>query len=363
MKKFLIVVFIFVFIIIGGILVAEHFYNKKNEEIIKIGMILNGEADDQSWGQSHYEGMEKTKEKLNLEIIYRESVPEDDRCIDVMEEMIEEGCSIIICNSYAYGEYELQVSKNHPELCFYHATGIETSDNLSTYFGRIYQMRYLTGIVAGMQTETDEIGYVAAFPISEVNRGINAFTLGVRSVNPDANVYVEWCNSWTGEDESRNATDTLLKKHNIDVLAMHTDAMAPLEQAEKNGIWSIGYNIDNSKNYPNSFLTAAIWNWEKFYTPRILEYKQGKFISQNYWESADTGIVDISPFTKNIKDNIFDAVQKEKAKLESGSFDVFYGPITDTNGNIRVFENESMSDTELLYEFDWYVEGVITDVQ
>ncbi len=363
MKKFLIIALIFIVIIIAGIIGAEHLHKDKENETIKIGMILNGDISDRSWGQSHYEGMEKTKEKLNLEVIYHESVPQDEQCIEIMEELVSDGCNIIICNSYAYGEYELQVAKKYPELCFYHAAGVETSENLSTYFGRIYQMRYLTGIVAGLQTETDEIGYVAAFPISEVNRGINAFTLGVRSVNPDAKVYVEWCNSWTNEEESRKSANKLINEHNIDILTMHTDAMAPLEVAEENGIWSIGYNIDNSNIYPNSFLTAAIWNWGNFYTPRIQEYKEGKFSSQSYWESAETGIIDIAPFTTNVKPDIHEAVQKEKDKLESGTFDVFYGPITDTNGKTRVLEGESMSDNELLYEFDWYVDGVVTNVQ
>lgn len=363
MKKFFVIVFAFLLLIILGIVAVDFFYKEKDDKTIKVGMILNGEIDDRSWSQSHYNGMESTKEKLNLEVIYNEKTPENEQSIEIMEGFIEEGCEIIVCNSYGYGEYELEVAKRYPELCFYHAAGVETSENLSTYFGRIYQMRYLTGIVAGMQTETDKIGYVAAFPISEVNRGINAFTLGVKSVNPDAEVYVEWCNSWIGEEESRKAAEQLLNQYDIDVMAMHTDAMAPLEVAEENGIWSIGYNIDNSKNYPDSFLTAAVWNWERFYTPRIQEYKEGRFASNSYWESADTEMIDISDFTDNVKPGIYDAVAKEKQKLESGGFDVFYGPITDTEGKVRVQEGESMSDNELLYEFDWYVEGVVTNVE
>lgn len=193
------------------------------KEKTRVGLILNGTKDDHSWSQSHYEGIMEAAENLNLEVLYRESVPATEECREVMEEFAEAGCRIIITDSYNYGEYELAEAEEHPEIYYYHATGVEESDNLATYFGRIYQMRYLTGIVAGLQTETNEIGYVAAFPLSEVNRGLNAFTLGVRSVNPDAVVYVEWSNSWTDYDATRAAAETLIASHDIDVLAMHTD--------------------------------------------------------------------------------------------------------------------------------------------
>lgn len=361
MKKICIVVMSFLLLILMGIVIVDTMYRNKEDESIKVGMVLNGTKTDQSWSQSHYEGMEMTKQELDLEVIYREAVPEDERSIAVMEELIEEGCKIIICNSYSYGEYEHEVAGQHSDIFFYHAAGVETAKNLSTYFGRIYQMRYLAGIVAGMQTETNEIGYVAAFPISEVNRGINAFTLGAKSVNPDAVVYVEWSNSWTGEQENRTAAEKLLEKHSIDILTMHTDALSPLDVAEENAIWSIGYNVDNSAYYPNSFLTAPIWNWEKFYTTRIQEYKQGGFSENSYWESTQTGIVELAPLTGNVKPGILEVVKREKERLEKGSFDVFYGPVKDIFGKVRVQEGENMSDMELLYEFDWYVEGVITD--
>ena len=188
---------ILLIIILGifGISTAE-----QNTEVTvkqtKVGLVLNGSSSDNSWGQSHYEGLQECSDHLNLEILCRENVPEDESSKDVMEELIRQGCEIIICDSFGYGEWEIQVAEAYPEIFFFHATGVEERKNLATYFGRIYQMRYLSGIVAGLQTETDEIGYVAAFPISEVNRGINAFTLGVQAVNPDAVVHVIFTDSW-----------------------------------------------------------------------------------------------------------------------------------------------------------------------
>lgn len=225
------------------------------KEKTKVGFVLNGNCDDRSYSQSHYEGMQKTAQKLNLDVTYRESVPTDERSKEVMQELIDDGCKIIICNSYDYGEEIVEVAEENPDIYFFHATGIRQGKNLATYFGRMYQFRYLSGIVAGLQTETNEIGYVAAFPISEVNRGINAFTLGVKSVNPDASVYVEWCNSWTDDAATEQAAEELFDAHAIDVVAMHTDSLRVLELAEERGIWSIGYNLDNCEKFPNTFLT------------------------------------------------------------------------------------------------------------
>lgn len=361
MKKISIIAAIILAVIIAGIL----FMNDSQQETevtkkqTKVGFLLNGSCQDNSWGESHYLGMENSAKTLNLNVTYRENVKEDESCLAIIEELITEGCEIIICNSFGQGEWALQAAKKYPEVYFFHATGIEEAENLSTYFGRIYQMRYLSGIVAGLQTKTNAIGYVAAFAIDEVNRGINAFTLGVRAVNPEANVYVTWSESWTDDAAAETATKTLIDTYDIDVLAMHTDTNKPLEIADKNGIWSIGYNMDNSELYPDTFLTAPVWNWENFYEPRILECLQGKFQAKHYWEGVDSGVVALAPFTDNVVPEATAAVEHEIERLQSGTFDVFYGPIIDREGNLHVESGESMSDEAMLNDFAWYVEGVV----
>lgn len=365
MKKVWVTITIFVIIIIVGIYFIQIKGNETDvtKNITKVGFILNGKIDDHSWGESHYNGMEISAKELNLEVYYEEDVPETRDCIEKIEELIDKGCKIIICNSFGFGEWELECANKHPDISFLHATGVKESNNLATYFGRIYQMRYLSGIVAGMQTKTNEIGYVAAFPIAEVNRGINAFALGVRAVNPDAKVYVSWSESWTGEKENEDATEELIDSHDIDVITVHSDVQSPLKLAQQNNIWIIGYNIDNSDLYPDHFLTAPIWNWEKFYEPRILECLQGKFQGIHYWEGVETGCVGLAPLTKNVDEGIDKVVEREKERLESGTFDVFYGEIKDNEGNVRVKKGQSMTDETLLNDFSWYVEGVVTDVK
>ena len=362
MKKIFLIVLIFAVAIVLGTQWI-HIYEQDTEvtkEATKVGVLLNGSVNDKSWSQSHYEGLEKTAKELNLEVVYVENAKEEE-ATQLIEELVQQDCQIIIANSFGFGEAVLEASKKYPEIYFLHATGVGEGRNLSTYFGRIYQIRYLCGIVAGLQTETGEIGYVAAFPISEVNRGINAFTLGVRSVNPDARVHVSWIQSWTDDEATSQATYQLVEKYDIDVLAMHTDSVKPLEIAEKEGIMSIGYNVDNSKDYPNSYLTAAVWDWENFYTPTILRCLQGKFEGKNYWESVNTGIVSLAPFTDLVKGEAKEVVDEQLRKLNSGTFDVFYGPIMDNRGKLRIAEGESMTDDAMLNAFDWYVEGVVID--
>lgn len=317
MKKIVGIVCGILLIIIVGMLCMHG--NEKNTEIMKertkVGFIFNGTIDDKGWGQSHFEGIERTAKKLNLSINYKENVPFDHTCMDEMQKMIDSGCKIIICNSFDYGDYVIKMAEKNPEIKFYHATGVQTAKNVSTYFGRMYQMRYLSGIVAGLQTENNSIGYVAAFPIAEVNRGINAFTQGVQSVNPDAKVHVIYSESWTDYAANSESANTLYEEYKADVLTMHCDTVAPLDVAEKQGIWSIGYNMDNSEEYPNSFLTASVWNWEAFYTPEILKCLKGKYQSNQYWEGVETGMIELAPLTVNVKAGIREVVEITKEDI------------------------------------------------
>ncbi|MBR4559149.1 MAG: BMP family ABC transporter substrate-binding protein [Fibrobacter sp.] len=350
-------------VIMAGLLATN--VKKKNTDITrektKVAMIMNGSIDDHSWGQSHYEGMQKTAKDLNLEVWFRQNIPADKSSEDVMEGLIGAGVKIIVVNSFQFGPYIQNVAAQHPDVKFFHASGVKSAPNVSTFFGRIYQMRYLSGLVAGKQSKTGNVGYVAAFDIPEVVRGINAFTLGVKKANPDANVIVRWTKSWEDDSSCAYATRALLAKNDIDVLAMHTDSREPMRIADSLGIWVVGYNLDNAEFYPDHFLTAPVWRWEKFYTPHILEVLKKKFVGQSYWDGFSSGIVDLSPFTSHVNPEAVALVAIEREKIQKGSFDVFYGPIEDNAGTVRVNEGESMSDSDMLNHFNWFVKGVKID--
>jgi basic membrane protein A len=364
MKLVYIVPSLILAVIIAGLLTFN--VKKKNTDITrektKVAMIMNGSIDDHSWGQSHYEGMRKTAKELNLDVMFRETIPADRTSEEVMEGLIAAGAKIIVANSFQLGPYVQNVAVKHQDVKFFHASGLGYSKNMSTYFGRIYQMRYLSGIVAGMQTKSGNIGYVAAFDIPEVIRGINAFTLGVKKVNPNANVIVRWTKSWNEDKACARATRALWAHHDsIDVLTLHTDSQEPLRIADSLGLWLVGYNLDNAEMYPEHFLTAPIWRWENFYTPHILDVLKKKFVGRNYWSGANSGVVDLAPLTNHVAPETIDLVNSERKKIQNGSFDVFYGPIEDDSGTIRINEGESMSDSDMLNNFNWFVKGVIID--
>lgn len=363
MRQFALIAITIIMAIVVGIFYIQ--VNKRETDVTlrktRVAVIMNGGRNDHSWGESHVEAMEKVAKSLNLEISYYEHAPFGPETEAIMEEEIAKGAKVIICNSFGYGAQELKVAANHPEVKFFHATGVQTAHNLSTYFGRIYQMRYLSGMVAGLMTKTNEIGYVAAFGISEVNRGINAFAMGVQKVNPDAKVFVSWTHSWDSDSLSAIATNKLLENHQVDVLTVHTDALASYEIAEQKNVWIIGYNLDNKDRYPKRFLTAPVWRWEKFYEPRLLEVLQNKFTSRSYWLGAESGVIALSPMTASVPSHVQALVEEERKRISEGEFDVFYGPVYDNEGNIRIEAGESMTDEDMLNHFDWYVRGVINE--
>ena len=359
MRRGVIIAFLILAAAIAGILRIED--NQLNLDVnantTKVGVILRGTCLDRSYGQAHFDALESLRGDLNLETVYREGVPPD--CYKEIVNLIQdEGCRIIIGTSFDNAPYMELAAESYPEVCFILVGGTAYRNNLSSFFGRMYQVRYLSGIVAGRMTKTGEIGYVAAFPVPEVIRGINAFTLGVRSVRPDAIVRVRYCGSWTEDAPAGTACSELVDRHPIDVVTVHTNSLQPLREAERRGVWSIGYNKDNSEDFPNTYLMACVWNWAEYYRKEILSCLQGKFHGTNEWVNMEDGIVSYSPPTEYVSLDTRVEMEEAREKFKSRTFDVFYGPIVDNTGRTRIEAGESMSDNEMLKNFKWYVEGV-----
>ncbi len=361
MKRLTVTTFVIIAAVLLGMLLIRNREPNRDimSESVNVGLVITDTRDDGNFCQMHYEALSSLEKDLNFRIILREHVPEDESCYKTIVGLIEEeDCEIIIGASYGYTDYIQRAASEYSNVAFIHPTGVKKSHNVASFMGRMYQVRYLSGIVAGLRTETGELAYVAAYPIPEVIRGLNAFTLGVRSVRPDAVVHVKYCHTWTEEEQARQAAVELLDRYPVDVISMHTNAIAPMEVAEERGIWSVGCNGDSAEAFPNSCLTCCVWNWKREYHDQILLYRQGKFHGTSEWVDMEDGIVELSPFTSNVVYGTTDAVEAAKARLLERNYDVFYGPIRDTEGRLRVDRGESMADLELLNHFDWYVEGV-----
>ena len=322
----------------------------------KVGFVYVGPIGDGGWTYAHNEGRLFLEQELGVETLYVESVPESQEVEKVMADMIDQGASIIFTTSFGYMDYTENLSNQYPEVVFMHCSGYKQTENMGNYFGRIYQPRYLSGIVAGLKTETNKIGYVAAFDIPEVVRGINAFTLGARSVNPEAVVKVKWTSTWYDPAKEKEAAKALLDE-GVDIIAQHQDTAGPQQAAEEAGAFSIGYNTDMFAVAPKAYMTAPIWNWGPYYVKQVQQVMDGTWQAESYWGSMADGIVELAPLTENAPEEAKALVEEAAAKIVSGELNVFAGPIKNQSGEIVVPEGSAMEDGEML-SFSWFVEGV-----
>lgn len=326
-------------------------------EKLKVAFMYVGPVGDAGWTYAHDEGRKYLEKQLPyVKSTFVESVPEGADSERVLTQLAEQGNKVIFATSFGYMDPTINVAKKYPDVVFMHCSGFKTDKNVGTYFGRIYQARYLSGIVAGKMTKSNKIGYVAAFPIPEVVRGINAFTQGVRSVNPNAKVKVVWTNTWYDPAAEKEAGKTLLDAGS-DVVAQHQDTPGPMQAAEEKGKYGIGYNTDMSKYAPKAVLTSAVWNWGPFYVNTVKSIKEKTWKSEQYWGPMSDKIVDIAPFGPMVPDDVKKIVEDKKQLILSGKWDVFTGPVKDQSGTVKVAEGQKMTDQDML-SFDWFVEGV-----
>lgn len=328
-----------------------------DKRLYHVGVILDSSIMDRGWNQAHYEGFLAATRELGVQIHYKDYIS-DDQVEQAGEELIAEGCREIFGTSFGYGEGMKALADKHPDIYFFHGSGVEKKENMSNYFGRMYQARYLSGVVAGLCTKTNHVGYVAAIPIVEVIRGINAFTLGVRSVNPEAVVHVRWSGSWDDSNKEKEVANRLLDEFPIDLITYHQNSDVISFEADKRGVRSVGYHYDNVGEHNGSMVTAAVWNWKKLYIKLIKDCIDGRFHSRQYYLGMDDQVVDIAPvFDGVLNEEQKQVVQSARQRLAEGNWDVFYGPVYDQSGTRRIREGETVSDNVLLYDMNWLVQG------
>ena len=299
---------------------------------VKAAFIMVAPVGDAGWNFMHNEGRLGAAEAAGVETAFVDAIPEGGAEFnDAVQTFIDDGYDIIFGTSFGYQEAMLEFAGNNPDVVFEHVSGFLMNDtNMGNTFGRIYQPRYIAGMAAGAATDSDRIGYVAAFPIPEVIRGINAFSLGVKRTNPDAVVEVAWTSTWFDPGVEGNAAQALIDS-GADVLTMHQDSTATGQAITDAGGTFIGYHSDMSEQV-DSYLTAPVWNWTPRFTDVIEAVKDDSFTPESWWGGMADGVVDIEiPDSSPVAGEMNDV----KQQILDGEFDVFdQGQIVGQDGTV-----------------------------
>jgi basic membrane protein A len=329
---------------------------------LKVGFLYNTTIGSEGYVYVHNLGR-IALEKMGIETLYLENVPETSDCEKAARDLIEQGCNVIYAISFGHMEYIAKVAEDYPDIYFNHCTGYITKNNMSTYMGKIYQAQYLAGIAAGMRTETNKIGFVTTFPIPEVVRQVNAYTLGARSVNPEATVEVKWTSSWYDPATEKTAASELLNG-GCDVIAAYCNSMNAQMAAAERGVWATGGTSPGGEAVvPDAFLTAANFDYAAFYVQDIQEILDGTWSSAEgfKWRGLDKGVVKLDTITKNCAPGTVEKIEEAKQGIIDGTLDMWKGVLKDNKGVVRIKEGETLTDQDLL-AIDWFVEGVIGTV-
>lgn len=333
---------------------------------IKVGVIhLSDPAEGSGYTYTHDIGIQGMQQNLGLsdsQIIRKNNISDTDGAATrkAIQECIDAGCNIIFTTSWGYMQTTADMAEEYPDVYFSHGTGyMSNGKNFNNYFGRIYQARYLSGIAAGLNTKTNKIGYVAAMGLdnSEVTGGIDAFALGIYSVNPDAEVYVKVTNSWYDPKAEEEAARRLLDM-NCDVIAQHCDTVYPQTLAQEKGVYSIGYNSDMSKEAPEACICSVIWNWSAYYTSAVQSVIDGTWDGSNYYGGMNENLVSITPIADFAADTTQEKVNVAKQQILSGKNGVFDGVIETNTGATVGTAGKTLDDAVITGGINWYFKTV-----
>ncbi len=340
--------------------------NDISKDDMKVGVLyISDPSEGSGYSYTHDLGIQGMQENLGLssDQIERKIVDDSDAAATekAIKECIDDGCRIIFTTSWGYMETTSEMAEQYPDVYFSHGTGyLSNGKNFNNYFGRIYQARYLSGIVAGMNTKSNKIGYVAAQDSSnsEVTGGIDAFAIGVESVNPDAKIYVVVTNSWYDPDKEKAASEQLLDM-GCDVMAQHCDTAYPQTLAQDHGVYGIGYNSDMSKETPDSCLTSVIWNWSAYYTSAVKSVMNGTWDGSNYYGGMAEGLVGITNLASFAADGTQEKVDSATAAILSGENNVFDGVLETNTGDTIGSEGSTLDDATITGGINWYYRNVV----
>ena len=324
---------------------------------LNVGFIYLGPVGDFGWTYQHDVARQAAVAKYGdlIKTTYVENVPEGPDSEKVLADLASSGHKLIFATSFGYMNYVLKVAKRFPDVYWEHATGYKRDKNISTYNIRFYQGRYVQGIIAGRLSKTGLAGYVGSIPVPEVIQGMNAFMMGMRSVNPKARMKFIMVNSWYDPPKEGDAAKALMDQ-GCDIITQHTDSPAPLQAAGSRGIKAFGQSTDMAKFSSGTQLSASVDVWAPYYIQRIGDVLANKWTSTDVWGGFDSGMLGMSPFTNMPAEVAAEAAAAVEA-IKSGKNKVFTGPIIDNTGATKVAAGVSMDDGAL-NGMQWLVQGI-----
>ncbi|WP_097460848.1 BMP family ABC transporter substrate-binding protein [Mangrovitalea sediminis] len=336
---------------------ADGYYKIPLKKPLKIGFVYIDPIGNIGWSYQHELGRKHMQEVLGDQVqsVAVENVA-DARAEAVFRQLASSGHQLIFTTSFSFMNPTLKVAKEFPNVIFEQATGFKTAPNMGNYNGRFYEAQYLSGLVAGAMTKSNKIGFILPFPIPEVYRVVDAFTIGLHETNPKATVSTVWVNTWYDPGKEREAAQTLVAS-GVDVIATHTDSPAPMQVAESHGIYAIAQDSNQIKYGPKAQLTGVIDNWGPYYVETARRVLEGRWKPESTWGGLKSGIVQLAPLSPAVPKDIADLVMKRKAEIENGTFNIFTGPLYDQSGKLKVPAGKSLSEGELL-GLQWFVKGV-----
>ncbi|ROZ76119.1 BMP family ABC transporter substrate-binding protein [Ramlibacter sp. WS9] len=324
----------------------------------KVGFVYVAPITEAGWVRQHEEGRKAVEAALagKVKTTYIENVPEGPDAERVIRDLAATGHKLIFTPSFGYMEPTLKVAKDFPDVKFESITGYKTAANVATANARYYEGRYLAGIAAGRMTKTHVAGYVAGFPIPEVLQGINAFTLGMRSVDPKAQVKVVWLNAWFDPPRERDAAMTLFNQ-DVDVIAFHTGSTAVMTAAQERGKMAVAYHSDMRKAGPDAQIVAVTHQWGDYYKRRTQALLDGKWASGSTWGGVKEGMIRVGDFGPKVPKAVQDEVLARQKDIASGKLKPFSGAIEDNEGKPVLAQGQAMTDEQIL-SMNFLVSGV-----
>lgn len=328
------------------------------EDALKVGFIYVGPTGDHGWSYEHDQGRLEMEKHFGdkVETTFVENVPEGADAERVITQLAKSGHDLIFTTSFGFMNPTIKAAKRFPKVKFEHATGYKRSKNVSTYALRTYEGRYVSGVAAGLATKTNTLGYIASFPIPEVIRDINAAYLGAKSVNPDVKLKIVWVSTWYDPGKEADAANALIDQ-GVDIILQHTDSPAPLIAAEKRGVMGIGQASDMSHFASKSHMFSVRDVWSPYYINTVQRVLDNTWKSEDYWSGFKDDILQIVAVNPALSPEIKTAITDTHAKIKSGEFEPFTGPLKDNTGKEVVAAGHKMTDKELS-GMNWYVEGI-----